>query len=301
MSIDAPEPPGGEDDSPENVVPFDQSPTEAGGEISDESLRRFNELMDGFPGEDASEEEVEDFMKKVMESDAGAQMIGSFSEQLKEGGLLDQLINEDEAGSGLQYEPLKSSARIIFKVELCGCETTMWRRFSLPGDASFFDLHLAIQDSFGWEDRHLHQFELRSRRELEATFTSTPGDEEKENEYGGFENRVIDVVQSGWPNFHYVYDFGDWWEHLVTFENLVSAGQEGTSLGLSPMMHDGQGLCPPEDCGGVQGFLELLSGESEFAQEYPAEFLQKLREGEFHPPAVRFRDPGEVFRTWGLG
>jgi hypothetical protein len=32
---------------------------------------------------------------------------------------------------------------------------------------------------------------------------------------------------------------------------------------------------------------------------YPAEFLQKLREGEFHPPAVRFRDPAKVLQEWG--
>ena len=292
MSSDAPDPPDGQDNAPENVVPFS-----AAGEISDASLRRFNELMDGFPGDDASEEEVEAFMKEVMDSDAGAQMIESFSEQLKEGGVLDALLDEDEGVDELKYEPLESPARLIFKVELCGSEPLLWRRLSLPGDASFFDLHLAIQDSIGWEDRHLHQFEFRSQGKVEATFSSIPAEEDRENDFCGVGNRIVDVILGSEPKFHYVYDFGDYWEHLVTFENLVGAGQEGTSLGLTPMVHDGAGLCPPEDCGGIRGFAELLSGTSEFIDQFPAEFLQKLREGEFHPPAVRFRDPAEVLRT----
>ena len=71
MSIDAAEPPDGQDEGPENVVPFDHGMVDAAGEITDESLRCFNEMMDAFPGDDASEEEVEAFMKEVMESDAG--------------------------------------------------------------------------------------------------------------------------------------------------------------------------------------------------------------------------------------
>ena len=294
MSDDKPESPEDQDENPDNVVPF------SGGEISDESLRRFNELMAGFPSEDASEEEVEAFMKEVMEDEAGSQMLESFAEQLKEGGLIGELLDEEEEPAS-DYTPMESPARIIFKVELCESNPPIWRRFSLPGDASFFDLHLAIQDSFGWEDTHLHRFEMRTQRALEATFSSNPTDEEvKENDFCGISNRVIDVSRGGWPSFHYVYDFGDRWEHLVTFENLVGAGEEETSLGLGPQMHDGERLCPPEDCGGIYGFCELLSGESEFADEFPKEFLEKLREGEFHPPAVQFRDPMEVLKLWGL-
>ena len=297
MSIDVPEPPDGQNEEPENVVPFSPS---GGGEISEDSLRRFNEMMDGFPGEDASEEEVEAFMKEVMESDAGSQMIESFSEQLKEGGVLDELL-EDEEETDVQYVPLTSPARMIFKIELIGMQPQTWRRLSLPADASFFDLHCAIQDAMGWQEMHLHRFEFRSAGKIEATFSSGPTDEAEEDEYCGIGNRVVDVIMGSEPNFHYVYDFGDWWEHLVTFENLVGAGQEGTSLGLTPMMHDGKGLCPPEDCGGISGFMDLLCGDSEFIEEYPAEFLKKLREGEFHPPAVRFRDPLEVLKLWGMG
>jgi len=290
MSIDAPEPPDGGNDVPENVVPF--SPA-GGGEISEESLRRFNDLMESFPGDDASEDEVEAFMKEVMADDAGSQMIESFSEQLKGGGGLDELLDAEEE---VQYQPLNSPARMIFKVELIGTKPNIWRRFSLPADASFFDLHCAIQDAMGWQEMHLHCFEFRRAGKTEAVFSSGPTERVEENEYCGIGNRIVDVMMGSDPGFFYVYDFGDYWEHLVTFENLVGAGQEGTSLGLSPMMHDGQGLCPPEDCGGVFGFMSLLSGESELIEEYSAEFLMKLREGEFHPPAVKFRDRLEVLR-----
>ena len=34
----------------------------------------------------------------------------------------------------------------------------------LGGEATFWDLHVAIQDTFAWEDRHLHQFTVDHRR-----------------------------------------------------------------------------------------------------------------------------------------
>lgn len=104
--------------------------------------------------------------------------------------MLDELLDEDEESSESQYEPLKSPARMIFKVELCGSGPLLWPRFSLPGDASFFDLHCAIQDSMGWEDRHQHQFEFRSQGKVEATFSSNPVKEVRENDFCGVGNRI---------------------------------------------------------------------------------------------------------------
>lgn len=72
-------------------------------------------------------------------------------------------------------------------------------------------------------------------------------------------------------------------------------GEKG--VGLTPMMHAGEGLCPPEDYGGIPGFLGLLSGESEFIEEYPAEFLKKLREREFHPPRREIPQPRRCARA----
>ena len=51
-----------------------------------------------------------------------------------------------------------------------------------------------------------------------------------------------------------MYDFGDHWEHQLTVTD-VRAGQPGISY---PYYIGGEQNGPPEDCGGIPGFYELL-------------------------------------------
>ncbi|MBW6484102.1 MAG: plasmid pRiA4b ORF-3 family protein [Vicingaceae bacterium] len=50
------------------------------------------------------------------------------------------------------------------------------------------------------------------------------------------------------------YDFGDSWKHLIKVENFL---QKEKNVKY-PICIDGELNCPPEDCGGVWGFYELL-------------------------------------------
>ncbi|NER80584.1 MAG: plasmid pRiA4b ORF-3 family protein [Leptolyngbya sp. SIO1D8] len=54
--------------------------------------------------------------------------------------------------------------------------------------------------------------------------------------------------------FTYTYDFGDGWLHLLTVEDILPPD---ASLSL-PCCVEGERACPPEDCGGVWGYEELL-------------------------------------------
>ena len=47
-----------------------------------------------------------------------------------------------------------------FKIALKGIKPPIWRRIQVPETYTFWDLHVAIQDAMGWEDYHLHGFEL---------------------------------------------------------------------------------------------------------------------------------------------
>ncbi len=44
------------------------------------------------------------------------------------------------------------------KIEILGTEPAIWRELVMSSDSTFFDLHVAIQDVFKWQDSHLHQF-----------------------------------------------------------------------------------------------------------------------------------------------
>ena len=52
----------------------------------------------------------------------------------------------------------------------------------------------------------------------------------------------------------YTYDFGDNWEHVLTLKKILQA-EKGV---VYPRCIDGKGACPPEDCGGIWGYEELL-------------------------------------------
>ena len=55
--------------------------------------------------------------------------------------------------------------------------------------------------------------------------------------------------------FGYEYDFGDSWEHEITVDKILppDAAAATTAFCL-----DGARACPPEDCGGVWGYADLL-------------------------------------------
>jgi hypothetical protein len=47
-----------------------------------------------------------------------------------------------------------------FNLRLLGVAPPIWRRVQVPEPYSFWDLHVALQDSMGWLDYHLHLFRV---------------------------------------------------------------------------------------------------------------------------------------------
>lgn len=66
--------------------------------------------------------------------------------------------------------------------------------------------------------------------------------------------RLAQVAGAG-SSFTYAYDFGDNWEHKVIIEKVLDA----SPMPSLPACTDGRRAAPPEDCGGVWGYEELLA------------------------------------------
>jgi len=66
--------------------------------------------------------------------------------------------------------------------------------------------------------------------------------------------RVGDLLQKEKDKIVYEYDFGDSWEHTVTLEKILDP-EEGQ---VYPVCIKGKRACPPEDCGGIWGYYNLL-------------------------------------------
>jgi hypothetical protein len=145
----------------------------------------------------------------------------------------------------------------------------------LPASASFSQLHKAIQESFGWQDCHLWEFRLPTFRG--RPIAGLPGGEERDRPTPrAGQVKLSDYFwglrATEWCE--YVYDFGDDWVHDV---KLIAARTEKETF--KRRLLDGEGVAPPEDCGGPSGFERvqyfLMTGE-DLEGEDPEDLRQWL-------------------------
>jgi hypothetical protein len=141
-----------------------------------------------------------------------------------------------------------------FLIVLLGTAPLVWRRILVPEAYSFWDLHVAIQDSMGWTDSHLHEFEIV---DLTGHFEriGIPLDDldDVRPTTAGWNVPISKVLVHGIGPMRYRYDFGDDWEHTLEFE-----GVEAADGGRYPRCVAGAGACPPEDVGGTRGYAQFL-------------------------------------------
>ncbi len=191
---------------------------------------------------------------------------------------------------------IKASSRVYqFKVTLKGIRPPIWRRIQVPDNYTFWDLHVAIQDAMGWMDCHLHEFTVPDPRGGAPVRIGVP-----DPEYGFHavlpeeKQRISDwFFVEGKPAV-YTYDFGDDWEHTVKLEKILPR-EEGEDY---PRCVRGKRACPPEDCGGPWGYLQLLEVLADPGHEEYEEMLEWLGEDYepewFHPEEVVFLNPEKL-------
>ena len=78
----------------------------------------------------------------------------------------------------------------------------------------------------------------------------------------------------------YTYDMGDSWEHGIVLEKRLPA-DPGTAY---PVCTGGERACPPEDCGGIPGFYDLLDALGDPTHEQHEE-LQDWVGDDYDPDA----------------
>jgi hypothetical protein len=143
----------------------------------------------------------------------------------------------------------KRAARgpISLRIMLRTIKPPIWRRILVPGGMTLADLHVAIQVAMGWENGHLHAFDIAGERYGERGTLDNCADEGSMT--------LNKLVNQGVSHFRYTYDFGDDWEHDILIEDAPPKIKGVTAL---PACVDGARHCPPEDCGGSFGYEDLL-------------------------------------------
>lgn len=138
------------------------------------------------------------------------------------------------------------------QIALRGCEPKVDRTLLVSAAITFGELHECIQIAMGWENAHLHEFKLGKTRvgmEAEEDFFGD-ADVIQEDQV-----RLYELLPECKGRFSYWYDFGDDWMHEIRAKVVPAAKAKGMEL---PACIAGSGACPPEDCGGVPGYMHLL-------------------------------------------
>jgi hypothetical protein len=140
-------------------------------------------------------------------------------------------------------------AETILQVKITLSRVTkppVWRRLQIPADRSLDEVHEVIQAAFGWQDCHLHVFEMNGE-------WFGPADPDLELDCADEREFMFAELMAAGDRVTYTYDFGDDWRHEIRLENRLDA-LPGVSY---PVLVKAKGGCPPEDCGGAWGYENL--------------------------------------------
>jgi hypothetical protein len=170
---------------------------------------------------------------------------------------------EKRRGPRITWAPAPRQA-LQLKITLRYIKPPIWRRVVVPDSYTLADLHSVIQTAMGWMGGHLHAFR-RARQGF--------GPEEELPKSASLQR----VVQRKGQKILYEYDFGDGWLHEILVEKMLPLDANG----VYPICLGGARACPPEDCGGVPGYFQLLEAFREPTAEN--EELREWAGGKFDP------------------
>jgi hypothetical protein len=161
------------------------------------------------------------------------------------------------------------------KISIVGSKPPIWRRVIIPDSLTLANLHQVIQIVMGWENAHLHDFEVRGRRysEFEQDIQSGTADST------AVTLRSLKLNKKG-HTFLYTYDFGDSWRHEI----VVEAPRPTDDSVKLPVCVTGRRACPPEDSGGVHRYSYLLEAVTDSAHPDHEELSEWL-DPDFDPEA----------------
>lgn len=193
---------------------------------------------------------------------------------------------------------IKNNVVYQFKITLHEIKPIIWRRIHVPAQYSFWDLHVAIQDGMGWLDYHLHAFRFRPKHKSKPIEIGIPDDDwGGENVIPGWKVPIVEHFTDIGQIIQYEYDFGDGWSHEIQLEGILLK-TKGVKY---PKCVDGERACPPEDCGGVDGYNRLIEILKDPKHSEHGEFVEWLKGHAknyypyepdiFIPDKVRFDNP----------
>lgn len=156
-----------------------------------------------------------------------------------------------------RYRETDQVLKYTVRVALRGIKPPIWRKVIVPSSISLRLLGDLILELMGWMGEHLNQFRkgdsyyapaYQREGELPPLFG-------RSKNYNQEDFALGEILHEKGDTMILEYDFGDGWEHDVRLSSVEDYA-EGEARKI--VFVSGKRACPPEDCGGIWGYEELL-------------------------------------------
>jgi hypothetical protein len=151
------------------------------------------------------------------------------------------------------------------EMELMGSPVPVKRSLRIPENMNLGYVQEVLMLAMGWEGYHLKEIRCGG-----ITYFTLQASGEDPEEMEGFQQRdsfqytLGDLLKLPRDTFTFVYDLGDSWKHIVTLLDIRPNMYEDTDGDYAGAhLISGQGACPLEDVGGVEGYAGMLEDQNE--------------------------------------
>jgi len=166
-------------------------------------------------------------------------------------------------------------------------ETSVRRKLRVSGRISLDHFHRILQKTLGWWDLYDHSFEQA------GSFWGTSSSGEGETVYQEERSCMLQsLLEEEDDMLHYRYDLPEGWHHIIRVDRVLE--KDAPETRQHPFCLAGKGACPPEDCGGPEGFRMLMASlKADAPQDLKEDFAWV---GDYDPDAFSADDVNRELR-----
>jgi hypothetical protein len=168
----------------------------------------------------------------------------------------------------------------VFDIVIEDIEPEIWRRVAVNETTTLEELAVIILEMFGWHGGHLHGYFIGKKE------YGVPSDEDMSEVIDERKIKLKKLTAASLKKFLFVYDFGDDWRHGI---KLVKTGPAEAGKQY-PLCLDGARGAPPEDCGSVPGYYEVMEALKNRNKPTKAQKARLEWLGEYYDPEYFDRD-----------
>ena len=205
--------------------------------------------------------------------------------------------NDYDSDDGSLTLPRPHVRELHLRIKLNRTDLKIWRELKVPSNLTLDTLGEVLQDAMGWMHEHLYQFRKGDTYYLDHEQMPKPCVLDRFSYFDMAKCTVDDMLTEKGKRVVFEYDFGDSWEHDVWCK-----GEREYNPDEMPSITyvKGHGACPPEDCGGIWGYEDLLEvrKKKKRTREERENLKWYFMDDDFDPDVCDDEEIDEMMQEW---